>query len=132
MSNISITESIFNSMKQMLGLEPEYTPFDVDIIVHINTVLGKLAQVGVGPSEGIQLNLIEPETTLWTELIGTEDQKLNMVKTYMYLSLRLLFDPPQSSSVLSAMQVEADELLWRLNVAVDKFPANHEGEEEED
>lgn len=108
-------ESILTSIKKLLGIEEEYTQFDTDIIMHINTVFLNLTQLGVGPSEGF---LIEDDTAIWEDFIGDSSQ-LQAVKTYMYLKVKLLFDPPLSSSVTESMNRMIAELEWRLNVAVD-------------
>lgn len=108
-------ESILTSIKKLLGIEEEYTQFDADIIMHINTVFLNLTQLGVGPSEGF---LIEDDTAIWADFIGDSSQ-LQAVKTYMYLKVKLLFDPPLSSSVTESMNRMIAELEWRLNVAVD-------------
>lgn len=108
-------ESILTSIKKLLGIEEEYTQFDADIIMHINTVFLNLTQLGVGPSEGF---LIEDDTAIWEDFIGNSSQ-LQAVKTYMYLKVKLLFDPPLSSSVTESMNRMIAELEWRLNVAVD-------------
>lgn len=108
-------ESILTSIKKLLGIEEEYTQFDADIIMHINTVFLNLTQLGVGPSEGF---LIEDGTAIWEDFIGDSSQ-LQAVKTYMYLKVKLLFDPPLSSSVTESMNRMIAELEWRLNVAVD-------------
>ena len=108
-------ESILTSIKKLLGIEEEYTQFDADIIMHINTVFLNLTQLGVGPSEGF---LIEDDAAIWEDFIGDSSQ-LQAVKTYMYLKVNLLFDPPLSSSVTESMNRMIAELEWRLNVAVD-------------
>lgn len=108
-------ESILTSIKKLLGIEEEYTQFDADIIMHINTVFLNLTQLGVGPSEGF---LIKDDTAIWEDFIGDSSQ-LQAVKTYMYLKVKLLFDPPLSSSVTESMNRMIAELEWRLNVAVD-------------
>ena len=108
-------ESILTSIKKLLGIEEEYTQFDADIIMHINTVFLNLTQLGVGPSEGF---LIEDDTAIWEDFIGDSSQ-LQAVKTYMYLKVKLLFDPTLSSSVTESMNRMIAELEWRLNVAVD-------------
>ena len=108
-------ESILTSIKKLLGIEEEYTQFDADIIMHINTVFLNLTQLGVGPDEGF---LIEDDTAIWEDFIGDSSQ-LQAVKTYMYLKVKLLFDPPLSSSVTESMNRMIAELEWRLNVAVD-------------
>lgn len=109
-------ESILTSIKKLLGISEEYTHFDADIIMHINSVLMTLTQLGVGPSSGFY---IEDDTTLWTEL--TPDlTKLQAVKTYVYLKVRLLFDPSSlGSSTLAAYERQIQELEWRLNVGVE-------------
>lgn len=108
-------ESILTSIKKLLGIEEEYTQFDNDIIMHINSALLNLTQLGVGPAEGF---LIEDDTATWEDFIGDSNQ-LQAVKSYMYLKVKLLFDPPLSSSVIESMNRMIAELEWRLNVAVD-------------
>ena len=118
------TKGILASVKLMLGMEPDYNAFDTDLIIHINTCLAELYQVGVG-TEPFQLDLTNPETSEWEDFIGNEDVALNMVKSYTYLSLRTLFDPPQNSFVLDAQHKKAEELLWRIRVEADKWPMHH-------
>ena len=108
-------ESILTSIKKLLGIEEEYTQFDADIIMHINTVFLNLTQLGVGPDEGF---FIEDDVAIWEDFIGDSSQ-LQAVKTYVYLKVKLLFDPPLSSSVIESMNRMVSELEWRLNVAVD-------------
>ena len=108
-------ESILTSIKKLLGIEEEYTQFDNDIIMHINSVFLNLTQLGVGPAEGF---LIEDDTATWEDFIGDSNQ-LQAVKSYMYLKVKLLFDPPLSSSVIESMNRMIAELEWRFNVAVD-------------
>ena len=108
-------DSILTSIKKLLGIEEEYTQFDSDIIMHINTVFLNLTQLGVGPAEGF---LIEDDSTTWYDFIGDSNQ-LQAVKTYVYLKVKLLFDPPLSSSVTESIDRIISELEWRLNVAVD-------------
>lgn len=105
-------ESILMSIKKMLGIVNEYTQFDADLIMHINSVFMILKQLGVGPTEGFAISNAE---TYWTDFI--EDPiKLQAVKSYVYLKVRLLFDPPSSSSVMESMNRMISELEWRLNV----------------
>ena len=108
-------ESILTSIKKLLGIEEEYTQFDNDIIMDINSVFLNLTQLGVGPAEGF---LIEDDTATWEDFIGDSNQ-LQAVKSYMYLKVKLLFDPPLSSSVIESMNRMIAELEWRLNVAGD-------------
>ena len=105
-------ESILTSIKKMLGMEENYNVFDTDIIIHINTIFMTLNQLGVGPSSGFK---IEDDSTTWSEYID-EDSDLEAVKTYIYLKVKFLFDPPLSSSVIEVMKQSITELEWRLNV----------------
>lgn len=109
-------ESILISIKKLLGISEEYTQFDDDIIMHINTVFLNLNQLGVGPTAGF---FIEDDTAEWAEFIGDNNAQLQAVKSYMYLKVKLLFDPPLSSSVIESMNRMIAELEFRLNVAVD-------------
>lgn len=108
-------ESILHSIKKLLGIAAEYTQFDDDIIMHINTVFLNLTQLGVGPKEGFS---IKNEFNCWNEFIDNNAQ-LNAVKSYVYLKVKLLFDPPLSSAVIESTNRMISELEWRLNVAVD-------------
>ena len=108
-------DSILTSIKKLLGIDEEYTQFDNDIIMHINTVFLNLTQLGVGPEEGF---LIEDDAATWDDFIGDSNQ-LQAVKTYVYLKVKLLFDPPLSSSVIESINRIISELQWRLNVAAD-------------
>lgn len=107
-------ESILTSIKKMLGIEEEYEAFDPDIIMHINTALMTLAQIGVG-TEGFT---IHDNTSVWTDFVSEVDN-VEGVKTYVYLKVKSVFDPPMSSAVSEAMKREKDELEWRLNIAAD-------------
>ena len=106
-----MSDSILDSTKKVLGLDPSYTPFDEDIILHINSVLATLNQLGIGPAAGFA---VVDNATTWTEFLG-DDPTLNSVKTYVYLRVRLLFDPPTTSFLLSALQDQVREFEWRLN-----------------
>ena len=109
-------DSILTSIKKMLGITEEYEHFDSDIIMHINSVFMTLTQLGVGPSNGFY---IEDEETIWTDFIPDRN-KLQAVKTYMYLKVRLLFDPSSlGSATLAAYERQIQELEWRLNVATE-------------
>lgn len=109
-------ESILTSIKKLLGIAEEYEHFDPDIIMHINTVFMTLTQLGVGPSEGFY---ITDDETVWSDYI-TDPNKLQAVKTYMYLKVRLLFDSASlGSSTLSAYERQIQELEWRLNIDVE-------------
>mgnify|MGYP001772142203 CR=1 FL=1 len=106
-------ESILDSIKKMLGLTPEYTQFDTDIIMHINSVFMILTQLGVGPSEGFA---IEDNETTWTEFVP-DIKKVSGIKSYMYAKVRVVFDPPTSSVVMDSLTRIITEYEWRLNVA---------------
>ena len=109
-------ESILASIKKLLGIDEEYESFDPDIIMHINSVFMILNQLGVGPEEGFS---ITGNTETWDEFTGNE-LSIESVKTYMYLKVKLLFDPPTSSAVVDSVNRMISELEWRLNVASDK------------
>lgn len=108
-------ESILTSIKKLLGITEEYTHFDNDIIIHINSVLLTLTQLGVGPKEGF---LIEDKTADWTDFIEDSVQ-LQAVKSYVYLKVKLLFDPPLSSAVIESTNRMIAELEWRLRLAAE-------------
>lgn len=108
-------ESILTSIKKLLGIEAEYTHFDPDIIMHINSVFMVLNQLGVGPSEGFT---IEDDTSTWQDFIP-DLTKVEAVKSYMHLKVKLLFDPPLSSAVIESMNRMISEFEWRLNVAAE-------------
>lgn len=108
-------DSILTSIKKMLGITDEYTQFDADIIMHINSVFMILNQLGVGPDECFT---IEDDVATWNEFIPN-GQNLELVKSYIYLKVRMLFDPPASSTVMQSMNQAISEFEWRLNAAVD-------------
>ena len=107
--------SILTSIKKLLGVAEDYSEFDEDIMTHINSVFLNLTQLGVGPEEGF---MIEDDTAEWGDFINDSTQ-LQAVKTYVYLKVKLLFDPPLSSSVTESINRMIAELEWRLNAAVD-------------
>ena len=111
-------KSILKSTKKILGLGDDYDVFDLDVITHINAVFSTLQQLGVGPAAGF---MIEDDGPTWDDFL-LKDPRLNNVKTYVYLRVRLLFDPPATSFAISAMQEQIKELEWRLMVAVDPAP----------
>lgn len=110
-------ESILTSIKKLLGISEEYVQFDDDIIMHINTVFLNLTQLGVGPVEGFA---IEDDSSEWSDFVDIDNNaQLHAIKSYMYLKVKLLFDPPLSSSVIESINRMISELEWRLNAAVD-------------
>lgn len=106
-------ESILTSIKKLLGITEEYTHFDADLIMHINSVFMILTQMGVGPSDGFN---ISDNFATWEEFIQ-DSKKLESVKSYMYLKVRLLFDTPSNSAVIESINRMISELEWRLNIA---------------
>ena len=96
-------DSILTSIKKLLGIAEEYEHFDPDIVMYINSAFSVLTQLGVGPEEGFRI----------------EDASLEFVKTFIYLKVRLAFDPPLSSAVMEAINRQISELEWRINVTVD-------------
>lgn len=108
-------ESILTSIKKLLGIAEEYDHFDPDIIMHINSVFMILTQLGVGPSTGF---IIEDETTTWAEFVP-DSVSIEAVKSYVYLKVKLLFDPPDRSAVMEATNKLISELEFRLNVAAE-------------
>lgn len=107
-------ESILLSIKKLLGITEDYTVYDVDLIMHINSVFLILNQLGVGPDDGFS---IKDENDTWDKII--DDSRFEAVKSYVYLKVRLLFDPPQSSAVMEAINRMISELEWRINVSAE-------------
>jgi hypothetical protein len=105
-------DSILISIKTMLGLDEDYDAFDTDVIVHINSAIMVLTQLGIGPEEGFT---VTSKDDAWDEFIG-ESTNLEAVKTYIYLKVRIVFDPPTSSFVMESMLNQIKEYEWRLNV----------------
>lgn len=102
--------SILNDTKHKIGPSEEYDYYDRDIIDAINACFGILTQLGVGPEEGF---LIENAETSWDDY-DTDPTIQNLLKTYIYAKVRLIFDPPTSSFVQEALNNQAKELEWRL------------------
>ena len=108
---MSTPVSILTSIKKVLMIDVADTSYDVDVMMHTNSALSTLTQMGIGPPAGI---LVEDASTTWDDFVS--DNRLNMLKSYVYLRVRLLFDPPSNPKVFSAMQTEISEYAWRLNV----------------
>lgn len=106
-------DSILTSIKKMLGISSDNTDFDTDIVIHINTVFGILNELGVGPSSGY---MITSANDTWADYGISEDNNLNSVKSYMYLKVKMLFDPPITSAIQNANTQLINELEWRLNI----------------
>lgn len=105
-------DSILTSVKKNLGIAEDYEVFDPDILMHINTALSTLTQLGIGPETGF---FVEDKTATWDDFL-TEDHRFNSMRTYVTLKVRLLFDPPALSFVIEAIKEQIRELEWRLNV----------------
>lgn len=106
-------ESILTSVKKRLGILEEYEYFDDDIIMAINSALSILTQIGVGPENGFA---ITDNTSKWSDFIGS-DKRLNMVQQFVFVRVKIIFDPPANSFTVEALKREADELVWRIEVA---------------
>ena len=109
------SDSILENVKGMIGLI-EDTSFDRDIVLHINSVLMILNQMGVGPQDNF---IIKGSDETWSDFIP-ETQDIEAVKTYLYLKVKMVFDPPISSIVKDAMSQAISELEWRLNFNAEK------------
>lgn len=106
--------SILNDVKHSLGLLPEETAFDLELVLHINTTLAILHQIGAGPVEGFEIT--GPDET-WNQFVT--DPRMNAVKSYVYLKVRLMFDPPQTGFTTAAFERQLEELVFRINVVSD-------------
>lgn len=116
MSEPTVKESILNSIKKMLGIQPDVAAFDDELILHINSVIASLTQIGIGPADDGYT--ISSSANVWTELLGT-DKRLESVKSYIYLKVRLIFDPPTQSAVLDAFKEQIREFEFRNFVTID-------------
>lgn len=105
-------ESILTSIKKLLGPGENDTQFDTDIIIYINSAIMRLNQLGIGPPGGYS---IKDKENVWSELIGTR-KDLDAVKSYIYLKVRLIFDPPQSGFLVDAIKSQIAELDSTLNI----------------
>ena len=106
-----MSDSILNTTKKILGIEADYTAFDPDILIHINSVFSTLYDLGIGPENGFA---IDDAAATWDSFLNG-DKRLNSVKTYVYLRVRLLFDPPTTSYLINSMKEQVQELEWRIN-----------------
>ena len=113
---MEMTESILTSVKKLLGIDESYTHFDPDLIMHINSVFSILTQMGVGPPNGFS---ITGNSEVWNDFITKEPNNFSLVKSYMHLKVKLLFDPPLGSAVIESINRQISEFEWRLFVAAD-------------
>lgn len=108
-------DSVLDSVKKMLGIHEADTSFDTDVLIQINATLNILTQLGVGPEQGLMITDAGDE---WSSLID-DSILLNLVKPYVYLKVRMAFDPPASNTSAEAFKAYLAELEWRINVTVD-------------
>lgn len=113
-----MSSSILTTTKKALGLPEDYTAFDPELVMHINSALATLNQIGVGPQQGF---MIEDAAATWEEFIGV-DPRRNNVKQLVYLKVRLVFDPPGTSFLLTAFQEQIQQLEWRVLVTEESGP----------
>lgn len=109
-----MTSSILDDIKHTLGILPEETAFDIDILLFVNGVFGTLTQLGVGPTIGYQ---IDSKDNTWAEYFT--DARLNAVKTYIFLCVKMNFDPPTSAAMMDAMARQKTEAEFRLNLVAE-------------
>lgn len=121
-----MNDSILSTIKKLLGIPEDYEVFDTDIVMHINSAFSTLLQLGIGPRTGFY---ITGTTETWTDLIDNEADMFLFVQQYVYISVKLMFDPPTSSFVLEAYNKRLDELTWRLNVMEETFREEEETDE---
>ena len=111
-----LEEKILSSIKKLLGLNDGVTVFDTDIVIHINTVFANLTQMGVGPQNDEGKNIgfkISTGNEVWGDFTDN-DILIENVKTYVYIKVKMVFDPPTSSALIDAYNAQAKELEWRL------------------
>lgn len=106
-------DSILNTVKKSLGIVPEYDAFDDALIMDINSVFMVLSQLGVGPDKGFR---IEDSSAEWSEFLSSDDENYESYKSYICMKVRLLFDPPSSSTHMQCIKDLISELEWRLNI----------------
>ncbi len=109
--------SILNSIKKLIGMDESYHAFDQDLIIHINSVFYILYQLGVGRDPSMPFSITD-DADEWTDFVDAN--QVELVKSYVYLKVRLLFDPPQNSSLLQAMKDQIAEFEWRGVVSTGK------------
>lgn len=102
--------SILKSIKKLLGIPADVTQFDADLMTHINSVFATLTQLGVGPPNGF---IIDDDLDAWNQFI-TDSSKWSFIKSYVYLKVKLLFDPPINASVIESINRQISELEWRI------------------
>jgi hypothetical protein len=134
-------DSILDSIKTLLGIEvnvvvdpsgEEYddgdTNFDQELIMHINSVFSILNQLGGGSGDGFKITSRED---LWEDFF-LEDSEVELIKSYMYLKIRLMFDPPQNAFLVKTFEEQIKEFEWRLQIIFEPYTLTAEAEEEEE
>lgn len=106
--------SILISIKKLLGISANDTSFDEDIIVHTNTAIATLTQLGIANATGFE---IIDASAVWSDLIGPNLTYMNSIKTYIYIKVKLVFDPPTSGSLMDSLTSIGKELEWRIQMA---------------
>lgn len=116
MPNTVLEESILTSIKKLLGISGLETVFDTDIAFHVNTTFANLAQMGVGPKDSNGKNIgfrITGSTETWADFTN-DNILMDNVKTYVYIKVKMTFDPPTSSPLINAYEAQLKEIEWRL------------------
>lgn len=111
-----LKESILDSIRKLLGPEEDYTYFDSDIVVHINSAINRLYQLGVDSAKRFR---VDSSDQTWVDLFGSDLDIIDMAKSWMYLQVKMKFDPPTSSIAADAFKAEIDKLEWCINVWVE-------------
>ena len=109
-------ESILKSIRKLIGPEDDYTHFDPDIVIHINSAINRLFQLGVTSAKGFR---VTSEDETWGDLFGGDEEVIDMCKTFIYYKVKMGFDPPTSSIAAEAINSEIDKQEWLINVWVE-------------
>ena len=118
---IKVDDSILMSVKKLLGMDPEeFDQYDVDITLHINTVIETLNQIGVDMPDGFS---VTDKTVLWSDYLNRAkySQIKDSIKSYIYMKVRLVFDPPTNTSLINAINESVKELEWRIRQWVEFY-----------
>ena len=115
-------ESILKTIKQLVGCPDDFEQFDMDLTIHINSAFATLTQLGVGPKEGYRITGVD---NVWNEF-EDDPQKLSLIKDYVYIKTRLLFDPPTSGSLMDSLKEQLKEMEWRLYMLYDPISEDDE------
>lgn len=114
----SDTESILQSIKKVLGLPSEYTAFDLDIVMHINSVFSTLYQLGLGVED--QFSITDGNDTWATMFTGYKG--VATIKSYIGMRVKQIFDPFQTGFATDSYDKQIKEMEWRINVALSSAP----------